>query len=313
MTKETEMKVGCPIEIDETGVHLDVGKAMATPAVRNMAREMKVDLSVVKGTGKHGRILKEDLINLKSAHSTPAESVNINPSEHSAQKSVPLSIFQKTMVRTMNESMKIPHFGYFDELSVDNLIKIRQQMNPMAKKDNVKLTFMAFFIKAASNALLKFPILNARISADSSSIIYQSDHNMGIAMDTPQGLVVPVIKRVQTLSLKEIASQLSSLQQKGLNGQLTKDNLSGATFSISNIGSIGGTYATPIIVSPQVCIGAIGTIQKHPRFDENGNVFASSIMQISWSADHRIIDGATMARFSNLWKSFCENPSLMLY
>ncbi len=131
-------------------------------------------------------------------------------------------------------------------------------------------------------------------------------------MDTPHGLIVPNIKNVQQLTIFEIAQELNRLQRLGAEGKLSKEDLTGGTFSISNIGVIGGTYAKPVLVPPEVAIGALGKIQKLPRFDENGNVVARSIMIVSWSADHRVIDGATMANFSNLWRSFLESPTSML-
>ena len=131
-------------------------------------------------------------------------------------------------------------------------------------------------------------------------------------MDTPQGLLVPNIKKVHQMSVVEIAEELNRLQDLGLRGKLGADDLKNGTFSLSNIGSIGGTYAKPVIMPPQVAIGAVGKVQKLPRFDANDNLVKAHIMNVSWSADHRIIDGATMARFSNLMKNYIENPASMI-
>jgi 2-oxoisovalerate dehydrogenase E2 component (dihydrolipoyl transacylase) len=155
---------------------------------------------------------------------------------------------------------------------------------------------------------------------------YHANHNIGIAMDTPKGLVVPVIKQVQLKSIMEIARELLDLQDAAMAGTLTEAQMSGGTFSLSNIGSIGGTYAVPVIVVPQVAIGAFGRQIVVPRYvDKDGNTASTdaiyngtanikpcTLMNVSWSADHRVIDGATVARFSNTWKRYLENPSLML-
>lgn len=131
-------------------------------------------------------------------------------------------------------------------------------------------------------------------------------------MDTERGLIVPNVKNVQVRSVFEIATELNRLQKLGSLGQLSTTDLTGGTFTLSNIGSIGGTYAKPVILPPEVAIGALGAIKALPRFDQKGDVYKAQIMNVSWSADHRVIDGATMSRFSNLWKSYLENPAFML-
>jgi 2-oxoisovalerate dehydrogenase E2 component (dihydrolipoyl transacylase) len=167
---------------------------------------------------------------------------------------------------------------------------------------------MPFFIKAASLALHQNPILNSSLSSDETELIYKEYHNIGVAMDTPNGLIVPNIKNVEDKSIIDIAKELNRLQGLASKGQLGSNDLADGTFTISNIGTIGGTYTSPIIVSPQVCIGAVGKVSAIPRFDKKGNVYPASIMNVSWSADHRVIDGATMARFGNAWKHYLENP-----
>lgn len=131
-------------------------------------------------------------------------------------------------------------------------------------------------------------------------------------MDTASGLIVPNVKNVESKSILEVAADLNRLMELGASGQLSANDLTGATIVLSNIGTVGGTYAKPVIVQPTVCIGAIGKIQLLPRFDANENLIKANIMQVSWSADHRVIDGATMSRFSNLWKSYLETPATML-
>jgi 2-oxoisovalerate dehydrogenase E2 component (dihydrolipoyl transacylase) len=185
---------------------------------------------------------------------------------------------------------------------------------------------MPFIIKAASMALQQYPQLNSTVNADVTEVVRHASHNIGVAMDTPNGLMVPVIKAVQTKSIFELAAEMMSLQEKGAAGKLTEKDLQGGTFTLTNIGSIGGTYATPVLVVPQVAIGAFGRLQVLPRYvGENGkpatpadvaNGKATSVpatvMNISWSADHRVVDGATVARFNNVWRGYMEEPSTMM-
>eukprot|EP00644_Phytophthora_capsici_P010393 jgi/Phyca11/548717/estExt2_Genewise1Plus.C_PHYCAscaffold_300023 len=205
-----------------------------------------------------------------------------------------LEYIRKMMVKSMNAALNIPHFGYADEAR------------------GVKLSFMPFIIKAASLALKHYPMLNATVNDTETELTLVAAHNISLAMDTPTGLIVPNVKNVQAKSIMEIAEDLNRLQQLAVAGKLTPADLTGGTFSISNIGSIGGTYMSPVLMVPQVAIGAIGRIQKLPRYDADGNVQPVRLMNVSWSGDHRVIDGATMARFSNQWKTYLESPVSML-
>ncbi|XP_045403401.1 lipoamide acyltransferase component of branched-chain alpha-keto acid dehydrogenase complex, mitochondrial isoform X1 [Lemur catta] len=304
-------------------------KTLATPAVRRLAMENNIKLSEVVGSGKDGRILKEDILNYLEKQTgailPPSPKAEIIPPLPKPKdmtipipvftgkdKTEPIKGFQKAMVKTMSAAMKIPHFGYSDEVDLTELVKLREELKPIALARGIKLTFMPFFLKAASLGLLQFPILNASVDENCQNITYKASHNIGIAMDTEQGLIVPNVKNVQACSIFEIATELDRLQKLGSAGQLSTTDLTGGTFTLSNIGSIGGTYAKPVILPPEVAIGAFGSIKALPRFNQKGEVCKSQIMNVSWSADHRVIDGATMSRFSNLWKSYLENPALML-
>jgi len=220
--------------------------------------------------------------------------------------------FRKIMAQTMNESLTIPHFGYSDEIDVSRLVQLKEQLKEVSKENGVSLSYLPFIVKAASLAIQSYPLINSAISKDLKTITKIANQNIGIAVATPNGLVVPNIKRVQELSIHEIATEIQRLVPLALSNTISQVDLSGTTFTLSNIGSIGGTYASPILVSPQVVIGALGKIQKLPRFDKTGSVIAASIMQVSWSGDHRVIDGATIALFSNLFKNYIENPAQML-
>jgi 2-oxoisovalerate dehydrogenase E2 component (dihydrolipoyl transacylase) len=291
-------------------------KALASPAVRRLARELEVDLSLIAGSGDKGRVLKNDL----SAASSPViQSVVVTADTPVTQVSVggkrvePIRGVQAAMAKHMMHSVfTVPHFSVSEEIEMDKLIEARAQLKASFEKEGVKLSFMPFFIKAMSLAISHFPIINSQINADCSEVTYFDDHNIGLAVDSKIGLVVPNIKGVQHLSLLEVARKSNELVDLARQGRLSSGDLKGGTISISNIGVLGGTVATPVINAPESAIVALGKIQRLPRFDENDAVKAVNIMHVSWSGDHRIIDGATMVRFNNLWKSYLENPITML-
>ncbi|XP_013111595.2 lipoamide acyltransferase component of branched-chain alpha-keto acid dehydrogenase complex, mitochondrial [Stomoxys calcitrans] len=305
----------------------DVGRhiALATPAVRRIAKENKVDLSKVKPTGKNGRVLKGDVMEYLgmvppgtnvphptiAAKSGAAVGKMVAPVP--ADRVEPLKGVRRAMLKSMSESLKIPHFAYSDEIDMTRLVQFRDQLKDVALENGIgKLTFMPFCIKAASIALTKYPILNSSLDLENESIIYKGAHNISVAIDTPQGLVVPNVKNVQQKNIIEIAKDLNSLIEKGRKGTLTPQDFVDGTFSLSNIGVIGGTYTHPCIMAPQVSIGAMGRTKVVPRFNEKDEIVKAYIMSVSWSADHRVIDGVTMASFSNLWKKYLENPALFL-
>ncbi|XP_065363094.1 lipoamide acyltransferase component of branched-chain alpha-keto acid dehydrogenase complex, mitochondrial [Calliphora vicina] len=297
---------------------------LATPAVRRIAKENKVDLSKVTATGKHGRVLKGDVLEYLGEvppgtnipHPTiaaRAAAAGKAAAPVAANRVEPLKGVRKAMLKSMSESLKIPHFAYSDEIEMTNLVAFRDQLKEVAKESGVpKLTFMPFCIKAASIALTKYPILNSSLDLETESIIYKGAHNISVAIDTPQGLVVPNVKNVQNKNIIEIAQDLNGLIERGRKGALTPQDFADGTFSLSNIGVIGGTYTHPCIMAPQVSIGAMGRTKAVPRFNDKDEVIKAYIMNVSWCADHRVIDGVTMASFSNVWKNYLENPALFL-
>jgi len=307
-------------------------KSLATPSVRHLSKSKNIDLTKVQGTGRDGRILKEDIIAFELLKNQPQATVkpvvvphtpipetkevpasaSLSASQKPREQKLPLSGIKRVMARTMTAAVQIPHFGYCDEFAMDGLQVLRAQLKPIAESQGVKMTYMPFFIKAASLALIRYPTLNSSLNTDMTEITIKNYHNIGVAMDTPQGLLVPNIKDVQDKSLIDIARELQRLHHAAVNNQLTPADMTGGTFTLSNIGTIGGTYASPVLVIPEVAIGAIGKIQKVPKYDSKGNIVPVHLLQVSWSADHRVIDGATMAHFSNLMKLYVEKPETML-
>ncbi|MCJ1252407.1 hypothetical protein MMC24_000213 [Lignoscripta atroalba] len=289
--------------------------ALATPAVRGLLKELDVNIYQVSGTGKDGRVVKEDVHKFAAARDSQFESQTEQSSiQHSSlddgpQRETRLSLtpVQSQMFKTMTRSLSIPHFLYADETNLTALSSLRQRLNSHpSRPPGQKLSYLPFIIKAVSMALYDFPLLNARadipnLSTNSTSppqLILRSNHNVGIAMDSPQGLLVPNIKSVNRKSISAIASDLSRLQALAKAGKLSASDLTGGTITVSNIGSIGGTYVSPIIVQSEVAILGVGRKRVVPAFDEEGQLVKKEVINFSWSADHRVVDGATMARMA---------------
>ncbi|UTV88165.1 dihydrolipoyllysine-residue acetyltransferase [Cobetia amphilecti] len=311
----------------------------ATPAVRRLLREHQLDIQAIAGSGRNGRVLKEDVLaylkqsEARETDATPDDSHKIAeaaeadkaPAQACAvasdevrssrleSKAVPLKGVAAVMARRMvQSSTQIPHFHYGDELDITDLLALRARLKVRAEQQGIRLTLMPFIMKAMALAVIEEPILNARLSEDESEILYQGACNIGMAVDSASGLMVPNVKGVECLSILEIAREVGRLTEAARSGRVAQADLKGGTLSISNIGALGGTYAAPIINQPEVAIVALGRTQRLPRFDGEGNVCARDIMTITWAGDHRIIDGGTIARFSNLWKHYLEHPDEML-
>lgn len=317
---------------------------LATPAVRRISKELNIDISFVKGTGKDGRVLKEDVLAFHaSGGKTPTSSSSTSNTQSTTSQPqkqpqqplleetiVPLTPIQNQMFKTMTNSLNIPHFLYTEEVGIDSLTQTRKKINSLLAKKAfgpdlpTKISYMPLFIKALSLALTEYPIVNARVTFDAQTskpqIVMRPSHNIGIAMDTPSGLVVPNIKNVERLSILEIASELSRLQQLGAANKFGSQDLQGGTVSLSNIGNVGGTYLGPVIVDSQVAIVGIGRARTIPSFavDEStgaadfGKVVPKQVINTSWSGDHRVLDGMTMAKMADRFKEYLESPELMM-
>ncbi|CAH0017176.1 unnamed protein product [Clonostachys rhizophaga] len=309
--------------------------SLATPAVRHLSKELKVDINDIYGTGKDGRVLKEDIYKfVQQRDSAPPSATKpssggslvsyVDTPTVQTETTVPLSNTQHQMFKTMTRSLNIPHFLYADEVDFSSLVDLRTRLNKVLTKSPesavgaqvAKLSYLPFIIKAVSLALYQFPSLNARVDVDQKTnkpaLVHRSLHNIGVAMDTPQGLIVPVIKNVGALNILSIAEELQRLQGLANQGKLSPQDLSGGTITVSNIGNIGGTYLSPVIVEREVAILGIGRMRTVPAFDEEDNVVKKQICNFSWSADHRVIDGATMARAADVVRRVVEEPDVMV-
>ncbi|RUO40781.1 dihydrolipoamide acetyltransferase [Pseudidiomarina aestuarii] len=303
---------------EKPGPSVTSGKAIASPAVRRRARELEVDLSKVKGSGAKGRVMKEDVEAFADGGAAPAPA----PQAASSSTTAPTAGGKRTeairgvkaaMAKAMMNSVStIPHFTYADEFDLTAVIALQKQLKERYADQGIRITMMPFFIKALSLALKEFPLMNAQVNDDCTEITYFDDHNIGMAVDTKIGLLVPNIKQVQNKSIIDVANEVTRLTQAAREGRVAQEDMKGGTITISNIGVIGGTVATPIINKPEAAIVALGKVQALPRFDADGNVVARQMMTASWSGDHRIIDGGTIARFNKRWQEFLEDPTSML-
>ncbi len=306
----------------------------ASPAVRRFAREVGVNLDQVRGTGEGGRITREDVLEavrsasqahrsnggaaVRAAASATAEPAPVTPpGEQGKDNWGPVRIekmprIRRTIAERMHESWStIPRVTNFDDADVTELEKIRQASKADYAAAGVKLTTMPFVIKAVAQALRANPIMNATIDMESGQIVYKQYYNIGIAVDTDRGLVVPSLRGADQLSISEIARELSALADRVRSGRFDIKDTQGSTFTISNMGAIGGTYSTPIINLPEVAILLIGRSRKMPvvRGDE---ISVRLMMPLSLSYDHRLVDGANAARFLNDVIAYLEAPSRLL-
>ncbi|KAL3158446.1 hypothetical protein ABBQ38_010680 [Trebouxia sp. C0009 RCD-2024] len=322
-------------------------KVFASPATKHLAKENNINLADVTGTGPEGRITREDLLKVleQQAHSAvsqessapstsgqgaakapgsqaepPAKRPQPPSSQQAAEEEalhpgttiVPLRGYKRAMVKSMIAAGTIPHFHLCDELDMRALMALRNQIKGDSVLQGVHLTFLPIMIKALSTALEEFPLVNSSLNSKADALLQHSSHNIGVAMATPSGLVVPNIKNVQQRNVANIAAELARLQKDAAIGRVNQADVSGGTISVSNIGTIGGTYATPLVNPPEVAIVALGRVRYLPRFAADGEVEKAALLNISWGADHRVLDGATLAEFSNKWKQFIEEPDRLL-
>jgi pyruvate dehydrogenase E2 component (dihydrolipoamide acetyltransferase) len=313
----------------------------AGPAIRRFAREVGVDLTHVQGTGEAGRITREDVLAVvrHANQSLQARATNTAPglSPSASQKAASakagaeakpgvasqddygpirvdrMSKIRKTIAAQMSKSWSnAPRVVNFDDADVTELEAFRQTSKDDYASRGIKLTTMPFLIKAVATALRHHPALNAVIDTENEQIIYKDYVNLGIAMDTERGLVVPVLKEADRMSIPDIAYALSEMSSRVRNNDFSVNDLRGGTFSISNLGSIGGTYSTPIINVPEVAILLVGRSRKLAMVMDDDSIKPRLMMPLSLAYDHRLVDGATAARFLNDVIAYLEAPSRLL-
>jgi 2-oxoglutarate dehydrogenase complex dihydrolipoamide succinyltransferase (E2) component len=287
---------------------------LATPATRKLAREMGVDVTKVRGSGSMGRITEEDIRKAATqGRETGGQATIASPSiGRPNEERVPVRGLRKIVAERMAKSIHTTaQVTHVDEADMTELVLLREAFKGSAEKRGVKLTFLPLMIKAVIPALKEFPYVNASLDDEAGEIILKKSYNIGIATDTESGLVVPVVKDADKRDVFEIAAEIQQLAARARSGQLTLDDVHGSTFTITNQGSVGGLFATPIINYPESAILGTHKISKRPLV-RDGKIEIRDVMYLSLSFDHRILDGAYAARFVNRVIGVIQDPKLLL-
>ncbi|HEY7993870.1 MAG TPA: dihydrolipoamide acetyltransferase family protein [Candidatus Eremiobacteraceae bacterium] len=295
------------------------GKPMAAPAVRKLARELGVDLKNVRGSGEGGRIRGEDVKRVATslggatmAAPKPAAAAREISTESGGTERVPLRGLRRAIADRMTQSKHTAvHTLHVDEADLTELVALRAGAKEIAAQRGVKLTYLPFFVRAVCYALKKYPSMNASLDDAAHEIVLKKDYNIGIAANTDNGLVVPVVHHADRLTIFELANAINALADKARSGKLAHDDIAGGTFTITNVGSVGGLFTFPVINYPEV--GILGThgIQERPVV-RNGQIVIRHMMYLSISFDHRVVDGALAARFVREVADYLASPALML-
>ena len=311
-----------PAPAAPAGAIADISGAHAGPSVRRLARELDLDLNTIKGSGEKGRIVKDDLLATVRGPSpaAPAAAAGAGIPEIPAQdfskfgpvETVPLPRIKKLSGPFLHRSwLNVPHVTHNDEAGITELDGYRRELDTAAKAEGYRVTLLAFLMKAAVSALRQFPEVNSSLSPEKDSLILKRYHHIGIAVDTPGGLVVPVIRDVGGKGITELSKELGAISQKARDGKLSPGDMSGGTFTISSLGGIGGTSFTPIVNAPEVAILGVVRARTSPVWD--GEAFQPRLMlPVSLSYDHRVIDGALAARFTRQLCNVLEDVRRLL-
>ncbi|MFC2950252.1 dihydrolipoamide acetyltransferase family protein [Virgibacillus sediminis] len=300
-------------------------RVIAMPSVRKYARDNDVNISKVDGSGKNGRVLKEDVDNyLNGDQGTQPATDEEKPEKETTQTSVPaageeypetrekMSGIRKSIANAMvNSKTKAPHVTLMDEVDVTELVAHRKKFKAVAAEQEIKLTYLPYVAKALVSASKKYPIINAMIDENTDEIVYKHYYNIGIAADTDKGLLVPVVKNADRKSIFGISQEINELAEKARSGKLSADEMKGASNTITNIGSAGGQWFTPVLNYPEAVILGIGRIAEKPIV-RDGEVVIAPVLAVSLSFDHRIVDGATAQMALNQIKRLLNDPQLIM-
>lgn len=310
-----------------TGIYPPVAdfKTLATPSTRRLARESGVDINQLSGTGLAGRVTREDVLQASGGLDmvTPATNGRApglgipRPAYQSTrtqqEERVPIRGIRKKIAENMQMAKQIiPHFTLMDEAQVDELVAMRESLKDYAEKNQTKVTYLPFVMKALISTIREFPMFNASMDDAAQEIVYKKYFNIGFAADTPNGLVVPVIKDADMKSILEISREILDLSKRARDGKLKPEEMKGATITITNIGSVGGTYATPIINHPEVAILGMYKIMDRLALKPDGSVTSHKWMNFTITADHRLIDGAVAANFLRAFIQRIQQPARLM-
>ncbi|WMT17801.1 dihydrolipoamide acetyltransferase family protein [Parageobacillus toebii] len=306
-------------------------RVIAMPSVRKYAREKGVDIRLVQGTGKNGRVLKSD-IDAFLAGGTAVEQKEEAPAAKAEEKAAAATAAQQPVVlegefpetrekmsgirraiakAMVNSKHTAPHVTLMDEVDVTKLVAHRKKFKEIAAEKGIKLTFLPYVVKALTSALREFPVLNTSIDDETEEVIHKHYYNIGIAADTDRGLLVPVIKHADRKPIFALAKEINELAAKAREGKLAPHEMKGASCTITNIGSAGGQWFTPVINHPEVAILGIGRISEKPIV-RDGEIVVAPVLALSLSFDHRMIDGATAQKALNHIKRLLNDPELLL-
>lgn len=287
---------------------------VAAPSVRHLARKLGVDLARVRGSGPAGRILLDDLAPLIPGGSK-TKSRTAEPSSDYGRPGTRIKlqgVRRKIAEHLVDAKRRIPHYSYVDECDVSELVRLRNGMREGCARNGIKLTYLPFFVKAVAASLKEIPLVNSSLDEDSGDIILHDKYHIGIAVATPHGLIVPVIRDVDKKDLFTIAAEVERLGTEGKAGRSRREDLRGSTFTITSIGGVGGLISTPIINHPEVGIMGIGKVIRRPVYDADGHLKPADLVYLSFSFDHRVLDGSVGAVFGNAVKRHLEHPASML-
>jgi pyruvate dehydrogenase E2 component (dihydrolipoamide acetyltransferase) len=290
---------------------------LATPAIRALAKELGVDIEKVQGTGPEGRVLEKDVRQFTEAKEKPVEPVKkpIKVKKYDLYgyvDRIPLRGVRRSIAKAMVKSKyTAPHVTTMDEADVTELWEIREKEKKTAEKKGVKLTILPFIMKAVVAGLMEHPYLNASLDDENEEIILKKYYNIGSATDTPEGLMVPVVKNAKDKSILQLGQELTQLAEKARNRTIDLADLKGGTFTITNYGALGGIYGTPIINYPEVAILGVGKMKEMPVV-RDGKMEIRKILNLALSFDHRVVDGGEASRFLNTVIARLEDPDLIL-
>ncbi len=312
------------VQSNGTAIHPPVAQShvLASPGTRRLARENNVDINTLKGSGPVGRVTRDDVARAGGASGgletyAPAKTPIIPRTPFvgmggELEVREPIRGIRRKIAEKMQLSKQIvPHFTLMDEANVSALVETRESLKSKMEKTGVKITYLPFVMKALIATMREFPKLNASIDDEKQEIVYKKYFNLGFAADTDNGLVVPVIKNADFKSILQISQEIMELSKKARANKLAPEDMKGSCISVTNIGSIGGTYATPIINHPEVAILGMYKIQDKPII-QDGKLSSIKTMNFTITADHRLIDGAEAARFLKAFIERIENPGILM-
>ncbi len=299
------------------------GKALATPVARKMAKDLGVDINTLKGSGPSGRVMKEDIQKAAESKEQPSEQPKTSTGATQARPSMPkikeegtrrekVSKLRESIVKAMDTSNQlIPATTIMDEFDVSELVKFRNEQKNLAANHDAKLTYLPLILKAVILTLKEYPIFNSSFDHETNEIIYKDFVNVGIAVDTPDGLIVPNIKNADQLSIIELAREIERLSKEARDRKIQLSDLQNTTFSVTNYGAFGSKLGTPVINHPEVAILGVGAISKKPLVIDD-EIQVRSTLPLSLTIDHRIIDGGDGGRFMVKLKEYLSDPMLLL-